>query len=70
MEDLIVRLKERYTIVVVTHSLAQARRIVDIVAFFWVTDGVGKLVEAGPVDQVFTEPADPLTRAYIEGTHG
>jgi len=67
VEDLIASLRGRYTVVVVTHNLAQARRIADSVAMFWVRDGAGRLIEHGPTDQVFGEPEHELTRAYVAG---
>ncbi len=70
VEDLIKGLRPQYTQVVVTHNLAQARRIADQVAVFWVQNGTGRLIESGPVEQVFASPKDPLTAAYINGTRG
>jgi phosphate transport system ATP-binding protein len=70
VEDLIVRLKQRYTLLAVTHNLAQARRIADVVAVFWVQEGAGRLIEVGPAAQVFEAPRDPLTAAYVNGMRG
>ncbi|MBX3302303.1 MAG: phosphate ABC transporter ATP-binding protein [Nitrospira sp.] len=70
VEDLIVSLRGRYTILIVTHNLAQARRIADDAAFFWVQNGVGRLIEAGIAKQIFEEPHDPLTAAYVSGMRG
>ena len=70
VEDLIVGLRGRYTIVIVTHNLAQARRIADYAAFFWVHKGVGRLIESGTAKQIFEEPHDPLTAAYVSGMRG
>ena len=70
VEDLIARLRGRYTIVVVTHNLAQARRIADFVGMFWVHEGAGHLVEFGKTSQIFDEPAHELTRAYVAGARG
>ncbi|HBE20921.1 MAG TPA: phosphate ABC transporter ATP-binding protein [Cyanobacteria bacterium UBA11149] len=70
VEDLIASLRERYTLVIVTHNLAQAKRIADSVALFWVKDGVGKLIEYGDVKQIFTAPQESLTAAYINGDRG
>ena len=70
VEDLILSLKGKYTIVIVTHNLAQARRIADHVAFFWNQDGAGKLVEYGPAPQIFTSPKEKLTEAYFQGIRG
>jgi len=70
VEDLIVSLRGRYTILIVTHNLAQARRIADYAAFFWVQNGAGRLIETGPSKQLFEEPRDPLTAAYLSGMRG
>jgi phosphate transport system ATP-binding protein len=70
VEDLIKNLRPRYTLVVATHNLAQARRIADHAAVFWVHAGAGRLIEHGPVKQVFEAPRDPLTAAYLHGTRG
>jgi phosphate transport system ATP-binding protein len=59
-------LKEKMTIVVVTHLLRQARRLADYVIFLW----MGELVEAGPAAQVFKAPRDPRTQAYLAGDIG
>jgi phosphate transport system ATP-binding protein len=56
-------LKKKYTIVVVTHTLRQARRIADYVLFVY----LGKLIEHGPAKKVFTKPENKMTRDYIEG---
>ncbi len=70
VEDLIVSLKQRYTVVIVTHNLAQARRIADDVAFFWLVDGCGRLIETGPGRRIFEEPREELTAAYVRGARG
>lgn len=70
VEELIVSLRGRYTVVIVTHNLAQARRIADFVALFWVQDGAGRLIESGLTEQVFEAPQDELTRAYVSGLRG
>ncbi len=70
VEDLIASLKGSYTVVIVTHNLAQARRIGDYVGLFWVEENVGRLIEYGTVEQVFTAPQHPLTAAYINGIRG
>jgi phosphate transport system ATP-binding protein len=70
VEDLIRGLRGAYTLAVVTHNLAQARRIADHVAVFWLRDGTGRLIESGPADRVFGSPTDPLTRAYVDGVRG
>jgi phosphate transport system ATP-binding protein len=66
IEELIYELKERYTIVIVTHNLQQAARVSDRTAFFW----LGRLVEYGPTPDMFTRPKDKLTEDYITGRFG
>lgn len=70
VEDLIARLRQRYTVIVVTHNLAQARRIADYTALFWVQEGVGRLVEHGATPQIFEAPQADLTAAYVGGIRG
>ena len=70
VEDLIVSLRDRYTVLIVTHNLAQARRIADYAALFWVQNGTGRLIETGTAKQIFEEPRDPLTAAYVSGMRG
>lgn len=70
VEDLILGLRGRYTVLIVTHNLAQARRIADYAALFWVQQGAGQLIEAGTAKQLFEEPRDPLTSAYVSGMRG
>lgn len=70
VEDLIDQLRNRFTVVIVTHNLAQARRIADDVAFFWVKDDAGRLIERGSVETIFDDPKEDLTRAYIAGLRG
>jgi phosphate transport system ATP-binding protein len=70
VEDLIERLSGRYTIVIVTHNLAQARRIANYAAFFWIRNHAGQLVEFGHCRQIFESPAHELTAAYINGARG
>lgn len=63
IEARLLDLKERYTVVVVSHVLRQARRLADYVMFMY----LGELVEAGPAQQVFSEPKEERTRAYLAG---
>jgi phosphate transport system ATP-binding protein len=63
IEELLCTLKRYYTVVTVTHDLAQARRLADHVLFLW----LGDLVEQGPADQVFGRPREALTQAYLAG---
>jgi phosphate transport system ATP-binding protein len=64
IENLVVQLKQNYTIVIVTHNMHQAARVSDKTAFFV----AGELIEYGPTDQFFTKPEKDLTRQYISGT--
>ncbi len=70
VEDLITQLRGQYTTLIVTHNLAQASRIADQVALFWLQEGVGQLIEAGPTPQMFQRPRHPLTQSYITGRRG
>lgn len=70
VEDLIISLKGRYTIFIVTHNLSQARRIADEVMFFWIQHGAGRLIEHGLTQQIFHSPREELTLAYINGARG
>ncbi|MBN1660784.1 MAG: phosphate ABC transporter ATP-binding protein [Anaerolineae bacterium] len=66
LENLMRRLTEHYTIVIVTHSMQQAARASDWTGFFW----LGELVEYGPTEQIFTNPCEQLTEDYITGRAG
>jgi phosphate transport system ATP-binding protein len=66
IEELIYQLKSRYTIVIVTHNMQQAARVSDVTAFFW----LGKLVECGRTDRMFTAPTEKLTEDYVTGRFG
>lgn len=70
VEELIQRLRHRYTVVIVTHNLAQARRVANYAAFFWMTERVGKLIEFGRCRSLFESPAHDLTAAYVSGARG
>lgn len=70
VESLITSLRGKYTILIVTHNLAQARRISDYVAMFWIRDGAGEIIEQGPAESVFANPAHPVTSAYLAGEKG
>jgi phosphate transport system ATP-binding protein len=63
VEHLLTTLKSSYTVVMVTHDLAQARRLADQVIFLW----LGEIVEQGPASQVFERPGEVRTRAYLNG---
>jgi phosphate transport system ATP-binding protein len=66
IEELIYQLKTRYTIVIVTHNMQQAARVSDRTAFFW----LGKLIEYGNTDRIFTNPGQKLTEDYVTGRFG
>jgi phosphate transport system ATP-binding protein len=70
VEDLIANLRGKYTILIVTHNLAQACRIADYTAMFWVKDGSGRLIESGLTSQIFDRPQEPITAAYVSGSRG
>jgi phosphate transport system ATP-binding protein len=70
VEQLILRLKGRYTIVIVTHNLAQAKRIANYAGFFWMKERIGNLVEFGQCQQLFDAPREALTAAYVQGVSG
>jgi phosphate transport system ATP-binding protein len=70
VEGLINRLRGRYTIVIVTHNLAQARRIANYVAFFWMKHNAGRLIEFGRCQQIFETPIHEITTAYVNGAKG
>ena len=66
IEDLIHELKERYTIVIVTHNMQQAGRVSDHTAFFY----MGDLIEVGPTEKIFTNPSEKRTEDYVTGKFG
>jgi phosphate transport system ATP-binding protein len=66
IEELMLELKDRYTILIVTHNMQQAARISDDTAFML----LGELVEVGETQTVFTKPSDPRTEQYISGRFG
>ena len=70
VEDLIKRLQGRYTVVIVTHNLAQAKRIANYAGFFWVSERAGCLIEFGQCKQIFESPIHELTAAYVNGSRG
>ena len=61
IESLLLELRGQYTLVIVTHNIAQARRLADYVMFMW----LGELVEHGPAPQFFNEPQQKLTQEYL-----
>lgn len=66
IEELLMQLKEKYTIVIVTHNMQQASRIADYTAFFY----QGEIVEYGETEQIFSFPKDKRTEDYITGRFG
>jgi phosphate transport system ATP-binding protein len=66
IEARLLDLKNQYTTVIVTHTLRQAKRLADFVIFLY----LGELVEYGPAQEVFNNPRDPRTKAYLEGVFG
>ena len=71
IEDLMAELKERYTIVIVTHNMQQAARVSDQTAFLTMdADRAGYLVETGSTSQLFTNPRERLTEDYVSGRFG
>ena len=66
IEELALELKERYTIIIVTHNMQQATRIADKTAFFL----LGELVEYSDTEKLFSDPEDKRTEDYITGRFG
>lgn len=66
IEELVQQLKDKYTVVIVTHNMQQAARISDVTAFFL----LGELIEKGKTDQIFSVPKDKRTEDYITGRFG
>jgi len=66
IEELIFQLKSDYTIVIVTHNMQQAARVSDETGFLF----MGKLIEAGSTQKIFTKPENPMTESYITGRFG
>jgi len=64
IEELFVKLKEKYTIILVTHTLRQAKRIADHIIFMY----LGKIIESGPTEEFFNNPKKQLTRDYLSGS--
>ena len=63
IEDLFISLKEKYSIVLVTHILRQARRVSDYIVFVY----MGKIIEFGPTEEVLLNPRQELTKDYVKG---
>jgi phosphate transport system ATP-binding protein len=63
IEELFIRLKQDYSIIMVTHTLRQARRIADHIVFMY----LGEIIESGPAEQIFSDPQHKLTKEYLSG---
>lgn len=63
IEKLLLKLKQNYTVVLVTHTLRQAKRVADYVIFLY----FGMVIEQGPANEFFTNPKNPETKAYLSG---
>jgi phosphate transport system ATP-binding protein len=71
IEELMMELRQRYTIVIVTHNMQQAARASDCTAFFLMNEQrAGEIVEYGPTGELFTNPKDKRTEDYITGRFG
>jgi phosphate transport system ATP-binding protein len=66
IEELMRELAKNYTIIIVTHNMQQAARVSDVTAFFY----MGKLIEVGVTDAIFTRPRLKATEDYITGRFG
>ncbi len=66
IEELVKELKKQYTVVIVTHNMQQAARVSDTTAFFY----MGRLIEVGPTELIFTRPSEEQTEQYITGRFG
>ena len=66
IEELIADLKEKYTIITVTHNMQQAARVSELTAFFW----LGELIEFNTTEKIFTRPDNKMTEDYITGRFG
>jgi phosphate transport system ATP-binding protein len=64
IEELFIKLKEKYTVILVTHTLRQARRIADHLVFMY----LGEIIESGPTDEFFNNPKNQLTKDYLSGS--
>ena len=66
LEDLVKKLKDEITVVIITHNVEQAARVSDLTAFFY----LGELIEFGETKKIFEFPKNPLTEKYITGRFG
>ena len=70
VEQLILEMRGQYTIIIVTHNLAQARRLADRMAVFWTCCGVGEIIAQGPTEELFESTTNETARSYLSGTKG
>jgi phosphate transport system ATP-binding protein len=71
IEDLMLELAKKYTIIIVTHNMEQAARVSDMSAFMMIgADRAGMLVEYSPTTEMFSSPKDQRTESYITGRFG
>jgi phosphate transport system ATP-binding protein len=70
VEQLIESMRGKRSVIIVTHNLAQARRIADHVAVFWMHDGVGEIIEQGETEAIFEASTNDLVNAYLSGRKG
>jgi len=70
VEELLTKLSRTVTIVIVTHNLAQARRLADQAAVFWLRNGTGCIIDSGPADRLFEQPVNPDLEAWFAGRVG
>ena len=72
IEETIHSLRERYTIVIVTHNMQQAARVSNTTAFMTILEAgqPGSLVETGPTSEIFDQPSNEVTGAYVSGRFG
>lgn len=70
IEDLILSLRKKMTVLVVTHNLAQARRIADQTVVIWNQNGSGEVIDHGDTERIFCKPANEVVAAYLSGSIG
>ncbi|MBR9800625.1 phosphate ABC transporter ATP-binding protein, partial [bacterium] len=70
VEQLIQSMRGQYTIVIVTHNLAQARRLADNIAVFWTREGIGEIVDYGPTETIFETSSNETVNSYLSGRRG
>lgn len=70
VEELIRSMRGHYTVIIVTHNLAQARRLSDHIAVLWMKDGAGEIIEQGSTEELFTSSNHEIVKAYLSGRTG